>query len=212
VPDRAAASGGASCHGEVHPRRKLAASCSRGARPRRARHAGGGGGSGRGELLLRRKAAATRGRSEQLSGLREMVKQTLEAVSTMGSRQTDAEALLADLRDLAEAATTTMRETSSRVDGLTHRVDSIDSARGVANPAGTGVLAHGGWIRVRESSCLHWRPHRMACSSRSLTRCSPVSSPRTACVEKMKFGIDSIIVALFCFLSFFFNDFGIEIM
>ncbi|KAG2595412.1 hypothetical protein PVAP13_5KG073000 [Panicum virgatum] len=66
-----------------------------------------------------------------------MVKKTLEAVSTMGSRQTDG---LADLRGLAKAATTTMRETSSRVDGLTHRVDSIDSARGVANPEGTGVL------------------------------------------------------------------------
>ena len=48
--------------------------------------------------------------SKQLSGLREMVKETLEAVSTMGSRQTDAE---------AEAAMRTMRETSSRVYGLT---------------------------------------------------------------------------------------------
>jgi len=78
--------------------------------------------------------------SKQLSGLREMVKETLEAVSTMGSRQTEAEALLADLRDQAEAATTTMRETSSRVYGLPRRVDSINSARGVANPTSTGVL------------------------------------------------------------------------
>ena len=78
----------------------------------------------------------------------------------MGSRQTDAEALLADLRDQAEAATTTMRETSSRVYGLTRRVDSINSARGVANPAGTGVLpapTAAGFVSASQAACIGGR-------------------------------------------------------
>lgn len=64
--------------------------------------------------------------AKRFTGLHEMMRQTLDSVNGMGLRQTSAETLLGDLRERAEATTTTVRDAITRIDNLVRRVDFLE--------------------------------------------------------------------------------------
>ncbi|XP_066365248.1 uncharacterized protein [Miscanthus floridulus] len=80
------------------------------------------------------------GMAKQFEGLRQMMQQTLDSVNSMGSRQTSAEVMLDDLRTSTDAATTTLRNTSSRIDSLVTRMDSLEAPTNPGITLGPGVL------------------------------------------------------------------------
>jgi hypothetical protein len=80
------------------------------------------------------------GISKEFSGLRDMVQQTLDSVHDISARQTDANSVLAEFRDHAEATTTTIRDSSARIDNLVRRVQ--DPGPGVLGGLPATALAN----------------------------------------------------------------------
>jgi len=67
--------------------------------------------------------------ANQFTGLREMMRQTLDSVNGMGRRQVSAETLLDDLRDQSQATMTSIREATTRIDNLVRRVAQLEATR-----------------------------------------------------------------------------------
>jgi hypothetical protein len=80
------------------------------------------------------------GMAKQFEGIREMMKQTLDSVNNMGSRQTSTEVMISDLRTSADAATASLRNTSSRIDSLVMRIDSLEAPMNPGITPGPGIL------------------------------------------------------------------------
>ncbi|CAD6334226.1 unnamed protein product [Miscanthus lutarioriparius] len=80
------------------------------------------------------------GMAKQFEGLRQMMRPTLDSVNSMGSRQTSTEVMLDDLRTSTDVATTTLRNTTSRIDSLVMRMDSLEAPTNPGSTLGPGVL------------------------------------------------------------------------
>jgi hypothetical protein len=80
------------------------------------------------------------GMAKQFEGIREMMKQTLDSVNNMGSRETSTEVMISDLCTSADAATASFRNTSSRIDSLVMRIDSLEAPTNPGITPGPSVL------------------------------------------------------------------------
>lgn len=69
-----------------------------------------------------------------------MMQQTLNSINSMGSHQTSTEVMLDDLRTLTDTATMTLRNTTSRIDSLVTRMDSLEAPTNPRITPGPGVL------------------------------------------------------------------------